>query len=248
MTMLGIIAPLPSEARCLSGARHRTGEQVELEGNVLVGLSGVGPERARAASERLVERGARALVSFGCAGGLDPAVAVGELLLPQAVLDADGRSFDTEAAWRAALASRLGLVPRAGTMVESPRVLKTAEQKAAAYRATGALAVDMESASVAAVARASGVPFLAVRVVCDSATMSIPRATLLAVDAEGRLRIGPLLGALLRRPRELVAIVRMDLGFRAAQRGLRGVRRRAGTRLAWEPEATQSKDLRAQSG
>jgi hypothetical protein len=58
------------------------------------------------------------------------------------------------------------------------------------------------------------------------------------MDAEGRLRIGPLLVALVQRPRELLAIARLDLGFRSAQRRLRAVTRRAGVRLAWEPQTT----------
>lgn len=235
MEPLGIVAPLPSEARCLTGARHRTGERIELGPGVAIDLSGVGAERARRSAERLVAAGARALASFGCAGGLAPDVRVGELLLPVAVLDPSGSSFETDGAWRSALAALVGPV-REGTLVESPRVLKTAEQKREAFRSTGALAVDMESASVAAVARAAGLPFVAVRAVCDDATMSVPRATLLAVDADGNLRLGALAKALVERPRELLAIARLDLGFRSAQRTLRGVARDAGVRLALDSE------------
>lgn len=230
---LGIVAPLPSEARCLTSHRHRTGERIDLGQGACVLVSGVGPERARRAALELVDSGAQALVSFGCAGGLDPSIRVGEVLLPERVIDGGRVEVTTDATWRRALASASG-AREGGAMLESARVLKTPEQKAEAFRASGALAVDMESASVGRVADEAGLPFLALRSVCDNATMRVPRASLLAVDEHGRLRFGALARALVERPGELVAIARLDLGFRAAQRALRSVSRRTGPRLGWE--------------
>jgi adenosylhomocysteine nucleosidase len=241
MLRLGVVAPMPSEASCLTGRRHAPDEIVALEGEVLVCVGGVGPRRAARAAERLVERGAQALAVFGTAGGLDPGLVPGALLLPGGVLAPGGARFAVDAGWRARLAARLEAVSGAGpgdgpagardapgTIVESARVLKTPEEKRALHAATGALAVDMESASVAAAAHAAGVPFLAVRAVSDTAAIRVPHATLAAVDVHGRLRLAR---APARRPSDLAALARMHAAFRAAQKSLGRVARGAGTRL-----------------
>jgi adenosylhomocysteine nucleosidase len=228
---LGVVVALPAEALTLAGGRHAPGVVLE-QGDVLLAVSGVGPERARRAAEALLARGAAALASWGSAGGLDPAVAVGALCLPRSVLAAGGQAFDADPAWHARLAARLaGLPLSTGALLESARVLATAAEKQAAFEASGALAVDMESASVAAAARAAGCPFLAVRAVSDAARMRVPHASLRAFDAEGRLRLGGLALALARRPGDLAALVRLDLGFRSALASLRRAARRAGPGL-----------------
>ncbi|MGD0108383.1 MAG: hypothetical protein ABSC06_30745, partial [Rhodopila sp.] len=68
--MLGFVVGLTAEARIAK----RFGYPV---------LAGGGrPEGADAAANRLVKQGANALVSFGFAGGLDPALRAGAVVIP----------------------------------------------------------------------------------------------------------------------------------------------------------------------
>ena len=65
-----------------------------------------------------------------------------------------------------------------------------AAAKAATRRETGAVAVDMESSAVAEVAAASHVPFMAIRVIVDTALDAIP-ASVTAAGESGQIRIRP---------------------------------------------------------
>jgi adenosylhomocysteine nucleosidase len=94
--------------------------------------------------------------------------------------------------------------------------------KAAARRETGAVAVDMESSAVAEVAVASHVPFLAVRVIVDTALDSIPESVT-AAGASGQVRIARLLTGLARSPGDIMALVRLSRRYGVAIRSLRAV-------------------------
>ena len=55
------------------------------------------PAGAAAAARALIEEGATALVSFGLAGGLDPELRPGRVLIPSIIL-ADGETWRTDRA------------------------------------------------------------------------------------------------------------------------------------------------------
>ena len=96
--------------------------------------------------------------------------------------------------------------------------------KAAAFRDTGAAAVDMESLAVAEVAAAHGLPFLAVRVIVDTAGDALP-AAVLAATRSGRVHIGRLIGALALAPAQIPGLLRLAQRYRAASRSLAALAR-----------------------
>jgi hopanoid-associated phosphorylase len=206
----------------------------EIGEGVLLCVSGMGSDRAARAARELLDAGATALVSAGVAGGLDPTLAPGALVIADRVLAAEGHAFATDVTWRAALASRLHenhLECVIAAMVESPGVLTTTAEKQACFRDTGAAAVDMESAAIALEAARASVPFLVLRSVCDAADMCIPRCALVATDPQGKPRLALFLSALLRHPGELADVVRLQRAFRKAQQALSTAARLAGARL-----------------
>jgi adenosylhomocysteine nucleosidase len=83
--------------------------------------------------------------------------------------------------------------------------------------------VDMESLAVAQVARVHGLPFIAIRVIVDSAADNLPRAVAAAADQSGQLSIWRLLGALARTPADLAPLMRLGSRYRAASRSLNAV-------------------------
>jgi adenosylhomocysteine nucleosidase len=104
----------------------------------------------------------------------------------------------------------------------STQAIDTPAEKAAALRSTGAAAVDMESAAVAEVAAKHNLPFIAVRVIVDTAADFLPRAVVAASRA-GRVQIGRLIGGLILRPREIAALLRLAQRHRIAMRSLRAI-------------------------
>ncbi|MFZ1904034.1 MAG: hypothetical protein WAU56_01440, partial [Steroidobacteraceae bacterium] len=66
------MAALAAEARLLGPARPHGAVRALADGTLVV-VSGMGPSAAADGARRLIGAGATALVSFGVAGGLDPA-------------------------------------------------------------------------------------------------------------------------------------------------------------------------------
>ena len=221
MNRVGIVAALASEARALAPEQRALaagGEVLELEDDALLSVSGMGWDAAHAGAERLARCGATALASFGTAGALDPALECGAVLVPREVRVLDGPALPTHARWREAL---LAAVPRDcqvsdGALLTSRVPLGSRLDKAIAWRETGCVAVDMESAAVAQLAVAAAVPFLVLRVIVDTAADDLPEAVLAASGAGGGVAIGRLVLGLAFAPLSIPAVRSLARRFRIA--------------------------------
>ncbi len=223
MNGAGVVAALAAEARAL-GPPPKSGEYSALEDGMLVAVSGIGSAAAQGAARRLIAAGATSLVSWGLAGGLDPGLEAGAVCLPRVVVAADGTRFPTTRSWRESLASSLAAHAHveSGNLLTAALPIDTVDAKQALYLATGAAAVDMESSAVAQVAEAHGLPFIAVRVIVDTARDGLPQAVARASRA-GRVQVGRLLLGLIRSPLQLGALLRLARRYRLAARSLRAV-------------------------
>jgi len=229
---LGVVAALSVEVRTLGQAVRRPDGLARLTDGTLVALSGMGLSSAATSAHALIEAGAQALMSFGLAGGLDPHLSAGSIVVPSEVMSPAGARFATSVDWRARLVAALGATSVAtkgkerliiaGTLLTSAQPIDTLEAKAAAFGATGAVAVDMESLAVAEVAAARGLPFIAVRVIVDTATDVLPRAVV-AASVGGQVRIGRLLGELALAPVECLSLIRLARRYRQATRAMAAV-------------------------
>ena len=222
--VVGIVAALPAEARCLPRARVP---------DVRVTVSGPGPARARQAAEEHLGAGARALVSWGVAGALDPSLRPGTLVLAVVATAMDGTTWTGDSRWRERLLEVADpeLPVTGGTLLQADDVMAGAEEKRAEFERTGACVVDTETGAVAAAAQAAGVPWVAVRAVVDPAGFDLPHAALAAVDEDGHTHPGRVITASLRRPQELPRLMRLGRDFGAAKRTLRRLGELAGPRL-----------------
>ena len=73
-----------------------------------------------------------------------------------------------------------------------------------------------ESAIVARAAERHGLPFAILRVIADPAHRPLPSAALVAMRADGGIDVAAVLGALLRNPAQLPALIRLGLDSREA--------------------------------
>jgi nucleoside phosphorylase len=224
VSRVGIVAALVAEARALdTRIRQGTAPSI-LDDGTLVVISGVGAVAASGASHRLAAAGATGLVSFGLAGGLDPGLAAGAIFLPTEVVSGEGLSVATSDSWRERLANALAEQhPRCeGSLLSSAAPVADAGDKALARARTGAAAVDMESLAIGQVAAARALPFLAVRVIVDTAEDTLPKSVV-AASGGGEIRTGLMLRGLLRAPADVIGVMRLALRFRVASRALRRV-------------------------
>jgi uridine phosphorylase len=156
--------------------------------------TGMGGPSAAIVLEELAALGVRTAVRVGTCGALDGGLAHGDLVTATEVLGADGASRALGAPGRqtldAELARRLAeQTAAAGLVVSTDLFYDPDDARPGAWRAAGALAVEMEAAALAAVAARHGLRFgcvLAVTDVLDGARSRI--------DAEGLERAGEAVG------------------------------------------------------
>jgi hopanoid-associated phosphorylase len=204
----------------------------------VIAVRGPGPARVAAAIDALAGpsqgRGAHppwaGILSFGCAGALDPALRAGDCVVASCVAGGP-EPLAADPAWMQALAARL---PRArcGPLAGLDAPLASRAAKAQLWQAGGALAVDMESHAAALAARRLELPFAAVRVVLDPAWRSLPPCALQGMRADGGTDLAALLRALARAPGQLGPLVLLALDAWRARRALREVRAQLGAALA----------------
>jgi hopanoid-associated phosphorylase len=185
-------------------------------------IVGAGDTRRTAALVEDAVRDAKCLVSFGIAGGLAPHLRPGDVILSAEVIGEERRWRPDERFHRelARLARRIGAIE--GPVLGARDILATGDDKARAWRATGALAVDTESAVVAGTAEAAGIPFLVLRTIADPATRALPPAALIPLTEDGTPALIPVLGEVLRRPRQIAALFGLARETRQALTALAG--------------------------
>ena len=163
-----------------------------------VAVGGGTPAGAEAAARRLIGQGVRGLVSFGLAGGLDPLLRPGAVIVPEAVTT-QGQQLDTDPDLNARLG---GATPHA--LFGGDRIAVTATAKQHLFVATGCAAIDLESGALALVAQAHGIPFAVLRAICDG-------------GAIGLLRV---IGSVLVHPGQVPALLALGRDAQAARRAL----------------------------
>lgn len=182
--------------------------------------------------EREAERlavSARAVASLGIAGGLAPGLRPGQWVVADVVTDGD-TTFPTDAAWSDRLAARLPGARR-GRLVGRDVAAATTAEKAALHRASGALAVDMESHIAARVAQRHRLPFAVARVLSDGAERTLPPAARVGLRSDGTVDLPAILRSLLSAPGQLPALVLTGLEAERGFRALAHARRSLGPDL-----------------
>ena len=183
------------------------------------------------AIEREVAAGAKAIISFGVAGALTPALGPGSLIVASAVVCTAG-SYPVHAEWTSALLRRL---PNAisAELAGSDTVVADPIGKARLHAQSGAIAVDMESHIAASIAAEHGLPFAALRAIADPLARTVPPAAAIALRAEGGIDMLAVLRSLAHTPRQFPLLLRIAFDARKALGALARGRRLLGDRLGY---------------
>ncbi|MPZ56997.1 MAG: hypothetical protein GEU91_10975 [Rhizobiales bacterium] len=171
------------------------------------------------------------IVSFGMAGGLAVGLRPGTCIVARGVL-ALGEGFATDTGWARHMLAALPTALHAD-LAATDRPMHLLSEKRNLHERTGAVAVDMESHIAGRMARERRLPFAAVRVVVDPAERPVPKAALAGHRADGATDARAVASALLRRPRDIPAVIRLAFDAWIASRALFRCRRQLGDRFAF---------------
>lgn len=156
---------------------------------VVLAAHGAGRANAAQVVQKACERFRVAgVVSAGLCGGLDPALERGRVVVADRVLSVQPPAEFLAQGPRNVPATAATV----GPVVTVDRVVQTAEEKTR-LRATGAVAVEMEAAGVAAEAERRKLPFFCVRVVSDGGEQSFGIDYNRALRPDGRFSAAKIL-------------------------------------------------------
>jgi adenosylhomocysteine nucleosidase len=199
------------------------------------GFSAVVGAGNRSRTTALVENAAQrpnCFVSFGIAGALAPNLRAGDVVVSAEVVSGDQRWRAAEPFCRCIAAFALDIAARQGSVLGSATILATAAEKRRAWSETGALAVDLESDVVARIAASAGIPFVVMRAIADTAKRELPPAALIPLAEDGTPDLARVLASVLRRPRQIVALIGLARDTRTAMSALPGPARALRQRVA----------------
>lgn len=168
--IVAILAPMRSELRPLvralslrpSGSGDRRLLRTAIgRAEIVATTTGIGTRAAAGRAKELLDLGpVDRLVVVGIAGGIGPSVGIGDLVVPDLVID-----LRTGAEYRPSV---LGTTEPRGTLATSDDLLKDRADIARLER-QGVIAVDMETAAIAAVCESRRCPWSVFRAISDRA-------------------------------------------------------------------------------
>lgn len=171
--------------------------------DVLVLITGIGRKNAeKAVREVLKTFSPQWVLTCGFAGGLNPALARGDVIV------------STENATLREKLRAAGAEP--SNFFCAPRIATTVTEKQELRRTTGADAVEMESEAIHAVCRERGIPCATARVVSDTANENLPLDFNQLTKPDLSLDYGKLAWAVVRSPGKIGALLRLQQNCRFA--------------------------------
>lgn len=190
--MIAITFALPSESR----------DFLRLLGNqskITVLHTGVGEKSCRERIGPFLEsKRFDLLISSGFAGGVDPSLGVGDLLLADNFSNPDSLARADDI-----------LLAQTARLVTADRVIESAAARRQFAREQSAAAVDMETKWIAEACAAKDVPLLSLRAISDTAAAPFPAPASALFDlARQRTDARKLGGYLLKNPAGIVRLLR----------------------------------------
>ncbi|HZO82879.1 MAG TPA: hypothetical protein VFB33_14375 [Candidatus Binataceae bacterium] len=204
------------KGRSALGIAGLNGFRAWLGSTQVIGVAtGIGMRRAAEVAGRALDTipAPALIIAVGVAGALRETLRVGDIVLADKLIvdpphDAAIIALPSaDLARFAAVLARQDVKFATGPILTVPQVLETSAAKRSAAAASGALAVDMESAAVAAAAHRRGLRFACVRAVFDTLDEEVVGAGLAGPDGE----VKPLAAAgfILRHPAAILQLPAM---------------------------------------
>ncbi len=176
---IGVLTAMDKEFRLVS-------ELAGSDPDMVVRASGIGKVNAAVAAYKLIaEEKVDVIINTGCAGGVDPLMKIGDVVIGSACAYHDvwcgveneaGQIqglpvlYDAEPMILRKVAMEFGADPKVhiGTICTGDQFLETAEDDARVKKVRpDALACDMEATAIAQVCYKQGIPFIAYKVISD---------------------------------------------------------------------------------
>ena len=215
MPRIGVVSALKDEAERFSQSlrfedqRHREIFQIV--------QTGIGNERITAALENSLNVPTDALIVFGTAAGIEPALVAGDLVIYDSVAREDETHFATSKNLNQYLLDALAtLNPHCGIGLSVTKAVCSVNEKQQIRSTESCLCIDMESATIANWALQRHIPVACVRAIVDAAGQAVPSAALKGMRPDGKTSALATGLALIKNPGQFPDLVRLARQYQKA--------------------------------
>ena len=178
-----------------------------------------------AGTEKLISQGVDLIISFGIAGALDPRLKSGSIIISTQVLTPLYKRIPCNPSLGIKIfklkKNKSGVYFRPVIGSNYPITNKTEKKKI--FKDSGAAAVDMETHIAAKIAQKKGIPFLAVRSICDTTDQNLPDFIATNIENKKKLNILKILELIVKKPYELKKFPKLIMNYRKSMNGLREI-------------------------
>lgn len=229
-----VVAPMTSELRPVvkyaKATRSKLRDLMVFTGragevDIVVALLGVGPTTSQRVTERALSHFPvdHVLVS-GIAGGLDPDLTIGTVVVPEVVMDVgSGRRY---------YSAPMEGVERKGLIATADHLIMD-ETQLADLQAQGVVAMEMESSGVAAACESAGVPWTTFRVIADRPDEGLTDDVIMSLlRSDGTSDVAAAVRLMMLHPSRMPTMVRLA---RDSSRAASKAARVALCSLGWAP-------------
>jgi adenosylhomocysteine nucleosidase len=162
--------------------------------------------------ETVIVSGADHVISVGIAGAINFAMQTGDVVIGVGALD-ETAAIACDPAWCNRIFDALRIDPPyrigRGRLAWSAKAISRLADKAALRKATMADVVDEETFLAGSIATAHGLPWAALRVVCDPASFELPPAALVKLTAAGAADFGAILASIATEPWQIPEVLEL---------------------------------------
>jgi nucleoside phosphorylase len=212
--LAAMVQELKPFVRRLGLEREQFGDGVAYRGTagshpVIATVTSMGTAAAREVTERLLDTNeVDHVVMIGICGGVDPDAAIGDLLIPEVVMDE---------ATRREVRPQPPEGTKATGLLMTTDVLHNQPEDLVPLHELGVVAVDMETAAVGAVAEERGIPWTVFRAISDRAgDPDVDPAVLTMSNADGSPNLPAVLRYVVTHPHRIPKLAKLGRGMNAA--------------------------------
>jgi hopanoid-associated phosphorylase len=204
-----------------------TEQQIATGPNVVSVLSGGDPNVLIQALKNIDPSTIRAVISFGVAGGLDPKLVPGSVVVATSVIDENQTVFPVDASLVQEIEMDLqsqNITYQASSMAGVNVAILDQASKDAYFAKTGAQSVDMESHIAAEWAADNHLPFAVLRSISDPENLSVPAIASQALNPDGSINYSAVIGDIMKNPGDLQPLIQTSKDTQAAYAELKTCR------------------------
>jgi len=154
------------------------------------------------------------IISFGLAGSMNPQVKNGKIIIPQNIVDKFGNIKKVSKKYSNFFNKRISSKVFRQNLITVDKIEHNLNNKK--YLKKNISFIDMESSYIQKEASKKKIPFIAIRVIFDDLSFSIPKFLKTCINTDGNLNVFKLLINIFLKPKRIFKLIKLSKKYKKA--------------------------------